>query len=291
MMKNKKIGFIGMGLMGIPMTKRLLKAGYELTIWNRSPEKCTEPQTEGATVASSIAELVHRSDIIMSCLTDTNGVEAVVFSEGFIKSSAPEKVLVDFSSIDPERTKVFADKLASLTGMTWVDCPMSGGVAGAESGTLVMMAGGDAQVVDSLRPILKNLAQRITHMGGVGSGQATKVCNQMIVSCNVLIMAEVLALAEKSGIDSQKIPAALAGGFADSIPFQLTGQRMVNKEFDELKWHVKTLAKDLDLATEMAQVNLGNIPISSLAKNLMRKYCDEGYADLDPANLIKIYSN
>ncbi len=290
-MKNKKIGFIGMGLMGIPMTKRLLNAGYEVTVWNRSVEKCAEPQAQGATVASSITEVVQGNEIIMTCLTDTSAIEAVVFSQEFLQSSAPDKVLIDFSSIDPEFTKQFAAKLAELTGMSWIDCPMSGGVAGAESGSLVMMAGGDGEIIDSLRPILENLAQRITHMGNVGSGQATKVCNQMIVSCNILIMAEVLALAEKSGIESQKIPAALAGGFADSLPFQLTGQRMVNKEFDELKWHVKTLAKDLDLAAAMAKTNSGNTPISSLAQNLMRQYCNEGYADLDPANLIKVYSD
>ncbi len=290
-MTNKKIGFIGMGLMGIPMTKRLLNAGYEVMVWNRSIEKCIEPQAQGAIVATDLAEIVQQNDIIMTCLTDTNAIEAVVFSEEFIQSSTPDKVLIDFSSIDPERTKNFAAKLVELTGMSWIDCPMSGGVAGAESGSLVMMAGGDGEIINSLRPILENLAQRITHMGNVGSGQATKVCNQMIVSCNILIMAEVLALAEKSGIESQKIPTALAGGFADSLPFQLTGQRMVNKEFDELKWHVKTLAKDLDLAAAMVKANSGDTPISSLAQNLMHQYCDEGYADLDPANLIKVYSD
>lgn len=111
----------------------------------------------------------------------------------------------------------------------------------------------------------------------------------MIVSCNILIMAEVLALAKKSGVDSQKIPNALAGGFADSIPLQLTGQRMVDSDFDEIKWHVKTLAKDLDLGDVMAEASKSETPISSLAKTLMRQYCDEGFADQDPANLIKVY--
>jgi 3-hydroxyisobutyrate dehydrogenase len=285
------IGFIGMGLMGVPMSKRLLDAGYTVNIWNRSQEKCVEVEQHGATLSNSIAALVQQSDIIMTCVTDTSAIEAIIFSDDFLKNANSKKLLIDFSSIDPSKTKDFASKLLNETGMPWIDCPVSGGVAGAESGNLVMMAGGDAQHIETVRPILSHLSQRVTHMGGISSGQATKVCNQMIVSCNILLMAEVLALAEKSGIDSQKIPTALAGGFADSIPFQLTGQRMVDKEFDEIKWHVKTLAKDLDLAAVMSHTNDGETPISSLAQRLMRQYSDEGYAEKDPANLIKAYLN
>lgn len=290
-MTEKTIGFIGMGLMGTPMSLRLLAAGYDLIVWNRSKIKSEELELQGVNVATTIKDIVQECDILMTCLTDTAAVEAVVFSKEFIQAANNTKVLVDFSSIDPGLTKQFAEKLSRLTGMRWIDCPVSGGVIGAESGSLVMMAGGDEKTIDSLRPALNHLAQRVTHMGPVGSGQATKVCNQMIVSCNVLIMAEVLALAEKTGIDSQKIPAALAGGFADSLPFQVTGQRMADKSFDEIKWHVKTLAKDLDLAAVMATTNTGHTPMASLAQRLMRQYCDEGYAELDPANLITAYSD
>lgn len=283
------IGFIGMGLMGMPMSHRLLAAGYKLTVWNRTADKCASLKAQGASVAASIGELVRQSDIVMTCLTDTDAVEAVVFSEEFLQHASANKLLVDFSSIDSEKTKYFADKLQNICGMYWIDSPVSGGVVGAESGKLVAMAGGTAEHIDSIRPILSHLSQRLTHMGPVGSGQATKVCNQMIVSCNILIMAEVLALAKKSGIHCEKIPTALAGGFADSIPFQLTGQRMVDGDYDDIKWHTKTLAKDLDLASAMATSHNGETPIASLAQQLMREYCNEGYADLDPANLIKVY--
>ncbi len=286
---NQTIGFIGIGLMGEPMSQRLLAAGYALNVWNRTPSKCNTLESQGATFANSIEDLVANSDIVMTCLTDTNAVESVVFSDEFLQAADSNKLLVDFSSIDPDKTKKFAQKLKEYTGMHWVDSPVSGGVAGAESGNLVVMAGGETDDVESLRPLLAHLSQRVTHMGDVGSGQATKVCNQMIVSCNILMMAEVLALAKKAGIHSEKIPAALAGGFADSIPFQLTGQRMVDGDFDEIKWHTKTLAKDLDLAAVMAESNAGDTPIAKLAQSLMRQYCDEGYADLDPAQLIKVY--
>jgi len=287
---QKNIGFIGMGLMGTPMSKRLIDAGYAVTVWNRTQEKCNEAVAHGANLASSIEQLVAENDIILTSITNTDAVEAVVFSDEFLSQGNKNKTLIDFSSIDPARTREFAQKLHEHTKMSWIDCPVSGGVAGAESGSLVMMVGGDEALIDSLRPMLANLSQRVTHMGPIGSGQATKVCNQMIVSCNILIMAEVLALAKKSGVDSQKIPSALAGGFADSIPLQLTGQRMVDSDFDEIKWHVKTLAKDLDLGDVMAEASESDTPISSLAKTLMRQYCDEGFADQDPANLIKVYS-
>lgn len=286
---NQTIGFIGIGLMGEPMSQRLLTAGYALNVWNRTPSKCNTLESQGATFANSIEGLVANSDIVMTCLTDTDAVESVVFSDEFLQAADSSKLLVDFSSIDPDKTKKFAQKLKESTGMHWVDSPVSGGVAGAESGNLVVMAGGETDDVESLRPLLAHLSQRVTHMGAVGSGQATKVCNQMIVSCNILIMAEVLALAKKAGIHSEKIPAALAGGFADSIPFQLTGQRMVDGDFDEIKWHTKTLAKDLDLAAAMTESNAINTPIAKLAQSLMRQYCEEGYADLDPAQLIKVY--
>ncbi len=292
---QQTIGFIGIGLMGEPMSQRLLAAGYALNVWNRTAKKCDSLKANGAIVTESIAELVANSDIVMTCLTDTDAVESVVFSDEFLstanstQANKPAKLLVDLSSIDPEKSKQFAKKLKDSTGMHWIDSPVSGGVAGAESGNLVVMAGGDAGDIDSIRTLLSHLSQRVTHMGAVGSGQATKVCNQMIVSCNILVMAEVLALAKKSGIHSEKIPTALAGGFADSLPFQLTGQRMVDGDFDEIKWHTKTLAKDLDLAAAMADSNKGDTPIAKLAQSLMRQYCEEGYADLDPAQLIKVY--
>ncbi|MBR9883567.1 MAG: NAD(P)-dependent oxidoreductase, partial [Oceanospirillales bacterium] len=226
-MNSIRIGFIGMGLMGVPMSKRLLDAGFSVQVWNRSAERCAPLEAAGATVATSLADLVQSSDLLLTCVTDTSAVEAVVFgADGIAKHGRTGQILIDFSSIDPAATHEMAARLKAEAGIDWIDAPVSGGVAGAEQGTLAIMAGGEAALIDQVRPVLEPLSQRVTHMGPVGSGQVTKICNQMLVSCNVLVMAEVMALAERSGVDAARIPEALKGGFADSIPLQLTGPRM-----------------------------------------------------------------
>jgi 3-hydroxyisobutyrate dehydrogenase len=290
MQHNLRIGFIGMGLMGIPMSLRLLQAGFQVNVWNRNPLKTRAPEQAGAQACESLQQLVEASDVIMLCVTDTDAVENVVFgSNGLSQYLQPGQILVDFSSIAPQATQRFAKQLMDKHQCQWLDCPVSGGVAGAEAGTLVIMAGGNEETLNQVTPALQALSQRITHMGPSGSGQATKVCNQMLVSCNVMVMAEVLALAEKSGVDATKIPAALQGGFADSTPLQLTGTRMVNSDFDEIKWHVKTLLKDLNLADQLAQSSHSHTPMADLARDLMRQEADSGLGDMDPANLIRKY--
>ncbi|GAA5317662.1 MAG: NAD(P)-dependent oxidoreductase [Candidatus Pelagadaptatus aseana] len=287
---TSRIGFIGMGLMGAPMSLRLLKAGFQVSVWNRNPDK-TQPLTHaGAIACNSLQQLAESSDIIMMCVSDTQAVEDVIFGDhGLCHNLKPGQIIVDFSSIAPDATQKFAYRIQQHHRCHWLDCPVSGGVAGAENGTLVIMAGGDDQSLKLVTPALNAVSQRITHMGPSGSGQATKVCNQMLVSCNVMVMAEVLALAEKSGVDASKIPAALKGGFADTIPLQLTGSRMVNNDFDEVKWHIKTLLKDLTLAEELASQAQGATPMAAMAKQLMQQQAEAGLADQDPANLIKHY--
>lgn len=288
-MTKAKIGFIGMGLMGIPMSSRLVAAGFPVTVWNRNPAKTHVPQQQGAQVAASLAELCEQADIIMMCVSDTAAVEAIVLADdGLLANLSQGKTLVDFSSIDPEATRVLAAKVAEKS-CHWLDTPVSGGVAGAEQGTLAIMAGGDAEVLDAIRPVLAPLSSRITRMGDVGAGQVTKICNQMIVSCNVLVMAEVMALAEKAGVDSGQIPQALKGGFADSTPLQLTGPRMAERDYQPVKWHVKTLLKDLDMANGLAKDNLSAIPMAGLGAELMRMHGSKGYNDCDPATLIEMY--
>lgn len=290
-MQQPRIGFAGMGLMGVPMSLRLLEAGFQVTVWNRNPDKTAVPAAHGARVADSIQTLVADSDILMTCVTDTAAVEAIVFGpEGIAEYANKDQVLVDFSSIDPAQTRTMAAKLASMCGMVWIDSPVSGGVAGAEQGTLAIMAGGPEAVIDGLRSVLAPLSQRVTRMGDVGAGQVTKICNQMIVSCNVLVMAEVMALAEKSGVDAAAIPQALKGGFADSIPLQLTGPRMAERDFDPVKWHVKTLLKDLDMANDLARTMRSAIPMAGLGAELMRMHASQGNAERDPCTLVTMYT-
>lgn len=289
-MSTVRIGFIGLGLMGMPMCQRLLAAGVDLTVWNRSLGKSDTLQQQGAKIASSPSDLAANTDIILLCVTDTAAVEQVIFAnQGVVHGAHPGQILVDFSSIDPEHTRSMASRLQAQCQVSWVDAPVSGGVAGAEQGTLAIMAGGSAQDIDHIRPILALLSQRVTRMGDVGAGQTTKICNQMLVSCNVLVMAEVMALAERAGVDASRIPEALKGGFADSIPLQLTGPRMAERDFDIVKWHVKTLLKDLDMAKALAKQQQSAVPMVGLGAELMRLHANQGYADCDPCTLVDLY--
>ena len=287
-----RIGFIGMGLMGVPMSLRLHRAGFSISVWNRSPDKSEPLKEHGVRVCEYLHELISDSDILMICVTDTGAVRAIVEGPGGVAEHGRDsQVLIDFSSIDPQATREMAEALRMKTGIRWIDAPVSGGVAGAEQGTLAIMAGGEAELIDSMRPILEPLSQRVTHMGPTGSGQVTKICNQMIVSCNVLVMAEVMALAEKSGVDAKQIPEALKGGFADSIPLQLTGPRMAERDFDPVKWHVKTLLKDLDMANALAKDSASAVPMAGQAAELMRLHATQGSAERDPCTLIEMYSS
>ncbi|MCE0731234.1 NAD(P)-dependent oxidoreductase [Halomonas sp. G15] len=289
-MPHPTLGFIGLGLMGDPMTRRLLDAGFEVTVWNRTPAKAETLGSAGARVAGSIGELVQKVDVVMLCLANTEVVEAVVFGEGGVAEHGHHgQTLIDFSSSDPEATRDFAVRLEERCGMAWVDCPVSGGVAGAEAGSLVMMAGGEAARIDALRPLLAPLATRVTHMGPVGAGQVTKVCNQMVVGCQAAVLAEMVALAEASGVEAGRLTEALAGGFADSTPFRILTPRMAASDFADPPWHLRTLLKDLDMAVAQSRRSASATPMSGLAAQLLRAHATRGHAEHDPATLVEAY--
>src|SRR3989338_9150186 len=250
------LAFAGIGLMGLPMTQRLLAVGYPLSVWNRSPDKCAPLQALGAQVMASPAQLCARADIVMLCLANTEVVREVVFGP---------------------------------CGMHWVDAPVSGGTPGAANGTLAIMAGGRVEDIERVRPILAHLGQRLTRMGDVGAGQVTKVCNQMIVACNALVIAEVVALAEQAGVDTSLIAPALAGGFADSKPLQILAPQMAESQFEPVKWHVRTLLKDLDTSVKLSQQVGSATPLSGLAAQLMRQHGSQGNLERDPATLVQLY--
>jgi 3-hydroxyisobutyrate dehydrogenase len=287
--KYPTLGFIGIGLMGKPMTLRLLDAGFSVNVWNRSHGKLKPVTDAGARACASVAELVRTSDVIILCLADTATVEAIVRND-IVANGTADKLLIDLSSIHPENTRQLAALLHDKCGMGWVDAPVSGGVAGAEQGTLAIMAGGSKEHIEVARTVLAPLYKQLTHMGEVGCGQITKICNQMIVSCNVLVIAEMMALAKQAGVDAGQIPAALAGGFADSKPLQITGAEMAAETFEPIKWRVKTLLKDLNMAVDLSTKQGNAIPMSALASQLMQLHGSHGYLDQDPATLIKLYS-
>jgi 3-hydroxyisobutyrate dehydrogenase len=283
------LGFIGIGLMGKPMTLRLLDAGFSVNVWNRSPEKLPDVTDAGAKACSSIAELVKTSNVILLCLADTMSVESVV-RDDILKNGSANQLLIDLSSIHPENTRQLASMLYEKCGMGWVDAPVSGGAAGAEQGNLTIMAGGSVDNIDIARIVLAPLYKQLTHMGDVGSGQVTKICNQMIVSCNVLVIAEMIALAQRAGVAAEKIPEALAGGFADSRPLQIVGPEMAMATFEPVKWRVKTLLKDLNMAIDLSTKQGNAIPMSGLAAQLMQLHGNHGYLEQDPSTLIKLFT-
>jgi 3-hydroxyisobutyrate dehydrogenase len=284
------LAFAGIGLMGLPMCRRLLAAGYPLTVWNRNPQKCAPLVEAGARQVATPAELCQQADVVMLCLADTAVVREVVFGpQGVAQGATAGKLLVDFSSLEPTATREMAAQLLSETGMSWLDAPVSGGTSGAESGSLAIMVGGQATDLERVRPVLLSLGQRVSHMGAVGAGQVTKACNQMIVACNALVIAEVVALAERSGVDATLIAEALAGGFADSKPLQILAPQMAESRFEPVKWHVRTLLKDLDTAVKFSREQGSATPISGLAAQLMRLHSGQGYLEKDPATLVHLY--
>jgi len=285
-----RIGFIGLGLMGLPLCRRLLAGAYPLTVWNRSPDKAAPLAAAGATVADSIATLVANSDIIMLCVADTAAVGEVVFGQGGVATSGhARQLLVDFSSIAPDATRHYASRLAASCGMHWVDAPVSGGVKGAESGQLVIMAGGRETDIDRLRPILAHLSQRVTRMGDCGAGQVTKVCNQLIVASTAALIAETVQLAEAAGVDASLLAPALAGGFADSLPFQILAPRMAARQFEPVQWKAATLLKDLKNATTLGEALQRPLPMATMAQQQLHAHCQAGHAQADLSSLILHY--
>ncbi len=285
----EKLGYLGLGMMGFPMSRRLVNAGYEVAVWNRSAGKAKALIEAGATVAANPREVATSASIIFMCVTDAAAVEDVVFGpDGFASVPGEGKLVVDFSSIHPDKARTIAARLKAANGMGWVDAPVSGGTKGAEEGTLAVMAGGDAADIERIRPYVLSMARRLTHMGPTGAGQMTKLCNQVIVGCAMTVLAEATRLAVNSGIDAGKLPEALAGGFADSIPLQLFVPRMLQGIHSPPLGHIATLLKDLDTVGEVAHDTSTPIPMASLAAQLFRLAKAARGADVDALEIYKI---
>ena len=287
--KKPRLGYIGLGLMGLPMTLRLLAAGYEVTVWNRSPEKMTPALDAGATAGTSPAEVAGQSDIVFACLTAASAVEAVVFGEnGIVRSDGAGKIFVDHSSMHPDATREIAARLAAANGMHWLDAPVSGGVKGAEEGTLAIMAGGTQEDFDAVAPAVAHTAGRFTLLGPVGSGQLAKLCNQMIAGSAFVVIAEALRFASNAGIDATKLFEALQGGWADSLPFQIMGPRML-QEIDAPLGHTETILKDVETALEFGAGIGAPMPMTAAATQIYRLMVAQGHARSEPTVLYKLY--
>jgi 3-hydroxyisobutyrate dehydrogenase len=282
------LAYAGLGLMGGPMALRLVRAGHAVRVWNRTAAKCAAAVEAGAMRAASAADAARGADVVFMCLSDTKAVEAAVFGpDGIADGIGAGAVLVDFSSMAPDATRAFAARLKSARGAEWVDAPVSGGVAGAEAGTLAVMAGGDPVAFARVEPFVKAMAARFTHMGPVGAGQTTKLCNQVIVGSLMCVIAEAARLASNAGIDALKLPEALAGGWADSKPLQICLPRMVKAIHDPPLGAAWTMLKDLDTAHDAARRTNTPLPVSSAAAEVFRTLCArEG----DEAEAMRIFA-
>jgi 3-hydroxyisobutyrate dehydrogenase len=287
--RRQKLGYLGLGMMGFPMSRRLVDGGYDLTVWNRSAGKAKALVDAGAKLATSPRDIAESCDIVFICVTDAAAVEDVVFgADGLAKVEGRGKLVVDFSSIHPDAARAIAARLKEANGMGWIDAPVSGGSKGAEEGTLAVMAGGEAADIERVRPYVLSMARRLTHMGPVGAGQTTKLCNQIIVGCAMTVLAEATRLAVNAGIDAGKLPEALAGGFADSIPLQLFVPRMVQGIHSPPLGHIATMLKDLDTVVEVARNTSTPVPMSALASQLFRLGKAARGADVDALEIYKL---
>ncbi len=279
--RDTKIAFLGMGLMGTRMATRLVQAGFEVAVWNRSSAACESVLSLGAK-SLQLSE-IGQYPVILSCLADDHAVQAVLDQiEPFLTA---QQVIVDFSSLSVDQTQKLAQQ-ANLKQVTWIDSPVSGGTAGAEQGSLVIFAGGDANTIEKLSPIYHVLSQRVTRMGETGTGQATKICNQLIVAANSTLIAEAVALAGQAGVDTRLLAPALAGGFADSKPFQILTPRMATHSFEPVQWKVQTLSKDLNNALQLAAQFQLQIPVAEKALSQLQAHQAKGFAEADLATII-----
>jgi 3-hydroxyisobutyrate dehydrogenase len=278
------VAFIGMGLMGSRMSLRLLNTGFSVSVWNRTARAVEPLIAQGATPLTDL-ENIASFQIIALCLAHDEAVESV--AQKIFNDIQHHQIIIDFSSSSVELTQMLATQ-ALAKGVHWIDAPVSGGVIGAEQGSLVIFAGGDADVIQQLAPFFAPLSQRVTHMGKSGSGQATKICNQLIVAATSTLIAEAIALAEKSGVDTTLLAPALAGGFADSMPFQILAPRMATHHFEPVQWKVETLEKDLTNAIQLAKTHGLTLPVAQRALLQLNKHAANGFATDDLSSVIKV---
>lgn len=285
---RRKIGFVGLGLMGQGFTRRLTASGHEVRGFDLAAEKVERAEDHGVISVNSAADATAASEITHVCVMTWKDLEAAVFGKGGIADSAsPDKILIDHSTTPVEVTKAFAKRLYDETGMAWIDAPVSGGPPAAEAGTLAIMVGGDEQTVAHVLPHLADLG-KATHMGPIGSGQVTKMVNQVFVLNGFAILAEAMALAEAGGVDASKIPDALGGGYAGSNMLDKVWPRMLDRDFAPAGYLFQCM-KDLDLMHDMARDLKVPTPISSQTATLFRLMMSKGHGKLDAISVLKLY--
>lgn len=284
---TEKVGLIGPGLMGQPMGLNLIKAGYPLWVYSRSPERAQPLKDAGATVCTSPQEVAESTGIIITIVSDTPDVEEVLLGEhGVVMGASAGDVVVDMSTISASATRNMAHALAEK-GIEMLDAPVSGGDIGAREGTLSIMVGGKPAVFERVKPLFEVMGKNIVHVGDIGAGQVAKTCNQMLVAQHVNAAAEALLLAKKCGVDPAKVREALLGGFAASRVLEVHGMRMLNRDFVP-GFKAKLHQKDMRIAMEIINELDMELPATKLATDGINQAVAEGLGEADTTSVVQI---
>jgi len=284
-----RIGYVGVGLMGLPMVKRLVSRGHDVVAYDIMDKQVQLATAAGARAASTASQVVRNTEFVLLNLPTTDAVEEAVFGpDGVATAIASPQLVVDFSTNEVARGRALAARLREQTGCGWVDAPVSGGPPASGMGTLTVMAGGTPDDVARVAPLMADIAARFTHMGPVGSGLVAKMINQLIVGCGHAVMAEALLLAESAGIDAGRIPECLAGGHADGTLLQKLYPRMAQRDFAP-QGYARQLLKDLEMVNTFAGGLKAPVPMAGEALSLYRMLIHRGYAELDTAAVFKLY--
>lgn len=280
--KRTAIGFIGLGIMGKAMARNILKAGFPLSVHNRSPEKVSKLVADGALDGGSPAGVAAASEVIFTCLPDTPDVEAVLFGRRGIAEGAREgSTVVDCSTISATASRDFAASLKER-GIDMIDSPVSGGPKGAIDGTLSCMMGGEADVVARVRPVMKAIGKTFVHVGPAGAGQLVKSCNQLVICATMMGMSEAVALCRKMGIDPARMRDALLGGAAQSFVMQNHCKRLIDGTL-EPGFRAALMLKDMKIADSVGRENGAFMPATGLATHMLGALCETGRGGLDSA--------
>lgn len=280
-----RIGFIGAGVMGAPMVRRLLDAGHQVRVWNRTPAKAEALATYGAQVVKTLADVATDVQLLISVIENGAAVREVLFAPELLDQLAEGQVIIDMSSIAPHESSEINQRFHAM-GMSYVDAPISGGPDGAELGTLAIMAGGSVDAIEYARPILECMG-RVTHVGLSGAGQTVKLLSQTIASTAITAVSEVMVLASKLGLEPARVRSALTGGFADSKMLQIHGLRMEERNFVP-GGHVRTFLKDLNNAAAIMSANGLVFPVADLARSYFAQLAQEGHGDDDISSVVLI---
>ena len=270
--------------MGLPMSKNIVKAGYNLTVFNRSKNKAEPLKEFGAKISNTLKDAVDGSDIVITMLTDDTAVDEVMNNSDFLNNLKPGAIVIDMSSVKPTTATKHGNNL-KLKNINYLDAPVSGGTIGAEEASLAIMVGGEQNIFDDAFDILKKMGNP-TLVGPIGSGQVSKLANQIIVGLTIGAVAEAVTLCEKAGADPNKMIKALSGGWADSKVLQTHGKRMINKDFTP-KGRTSVHLKDMNNILECANNYNTHLPISNLVKEMYKSLVDNGHGETDHSSLYK----